>query len=97
MGRPDERRQVLAAVVEVVLDRDLLLFLLDFLALFLQAASPLVLAFLTVRRERSTRFLVESHNCNGGVACTAVGGILALTNAMTNHGRVFGYCESGVR
>ena len=42
VGRPDKRRQMFAAVVEVVLDRDLLLFLLDLLALFLQAASPLV-------------------------------------------------------
>ena len=91
------------AVVKMVLDRDLLLFLLDLLALFLLAASQLVLAFLTIRRERSTRFLVESHrlfvshNYNGSVACTAVGGILALASAMTDHGRVFWYCESGVR
>ena len=72
-------------------------FLLDFLALFLKAASPLVLASLTIRRERGTRFLFESHSCGESVACTAVGGFLALTNAMAHHGRVFWYCESGVR
>ena len=72
-------------------------FLLDLLALFLQAASPLVFAFLTICRERCTRFLFESHSCGESVACTAVGGMLALTCAMAHHGRIFWYCESGVR
>ena len=96
VGRSHQRRQVFAALVEVILDRNLLR-LLDLLALLLRATSPLVLAFLTVCRKRSTRFLFDSHSCGESVDCTAVGGMLALTCAMAHRGRVFWYCESGVR
>ena len=84
-GCPNQRRKVFATVVVVVLNWDILLFLLDFYALFLKAASPLMFAFLTVCRIRTV--------CSGfSLSCGALRHL--SVNVVAGHN---GACESGVR